>query len=241
MAKRLTPEELRRLARLGAARRLEELRQEEAAIRAAFPGIDAAIAGRRRGRPPASADSSGGARKRRRRQRKMSAAEKRAVSERMKKVLGGTTQGTLMPGRALVFAAAAMAIATSSFAQPKEPIGRFVVDVRAASVGLPTAVGWVPVVPEGTEVPARSLGLEVGAHVYVARLGPMTLGVGATYLTARKSSVPPEIAEGPTPPPPGTIPEVTTRMSSLAPQVSLNFGHANGWSYISVGLGRIER
>lgn len=85
MAKRLTPEELRRLARLGAARRLEELRQEEAAIRAAFPGIDAAIAGRRRGRPPASADSSGGARKRRRRQRKMSAAEKRAVSERMKK------------------------------------------------------------------------------------------------------------------------------------------------------------
>ena len=85
MAKRLTPEELRRLARLGAARRLEELRQEETAIRAAFPGIDAAIAGRRRGRPPGSADSSAGARKRRRRQRKMSAAEKRAVSERMKK------------------------------------------------------------------------------------------------------------------------------------------------------------
>jgi hypothetical protein len=143
-----------------------------------------------------------------------------------------------MRGRALVFAAATMAIATSSFAQPKEPIGRFVVDVRAASVGLPTAVGWVPVVPEGTEVPARSLGLEVGAHVYLARLGPMTLGVGATYLTARKSTVPPEIAEGPTPPPPVTIPEVTTRMSSLAPQVSLNFGHASGWSYVSVGLGQ---
>ena len=85
MAKRLTPEELRRLARLGAVRRLEELRQEEAAIRAAVPGIDAAIAGRRRGRPPASAVSSGGARKLRRRQRKMSAAENRAVSERIKK------------------------------------------------------------------------------------------------------------------------------------------------------------
>jgi hypothetical protein len=143
-----------------------------------------------------------------------------------------------MLGRALVFATAMMAIATSSLAQPKEAIGRFVVDLRAASAGLPTEIGWVPVVPEGTEVPARSLGLEVGAHVYLARLGPVTLGVGATYLTARKTTVPPEIAEGPTPPPPRTIPEVTTRMASFAPQVSANFGHANGWSYISVGLGR---
>ena len=85
MAKQLTPEELRRLARLGAARRLEELRQEEAAIRAAFPGLEAASSGRRRGRPPASASAPGGRRQRRRRRRPMSAAEKRAVSERMKK------------------------------------------------------------------------------------------------------------------------------------------------------------
>jgi len=85
VAKQLTREELRRLARLGAARRLEELRLEEAAIRAAFPGIDVAIGARRRGRPPAAATASGGARRRRRRRRPMSAAEKRVVSERMKK------------------------------------------------------------------------------------------------------------------------------------------------------------
>ena len=85
MAKQLTPEELRRLARLGAARRLEELRQEEAAIRAAFPGLETTSVGRRRGRPPASADTGAAGRKRRRRRRKMSPAEKRAVSERMKK------------------------------------------------------------------------------------------------------------------------------------------------------------
>ena len=84
MAKQLTPEELRRLARLGAARRLEELRQEEAAIRAAFPGLETTSVGRR-GRPPASADTVAAGRKRRRRRRKMSPAEKRAVSERMKK------------------------------------------------------------------------------------------------------------------------------------------------------------
>ena len=140
--------------------------------------------------------------------------------------------------RTLAFAVAVLAIADSSLAQPKEPIGRFVVDLRGASVGLPTVVGWVPAVPEGTEVPARSLGIEVGAHIYFPPLGPITFGVGATYLKAQKTSVPPEVGEGPTPAPPGTIPEVTTRLAGFAPQVSMNFGHANGWSYISFGLGR---
>jgi hypothetical protein len=78
----LTRDELRRLARLGALRRLEELQQEEAAIRAAFPDLNAGSARGRRGkkRGGASADAPT-----RRRRRKMSAAEKRAVSERMKK------------------------------------------------------------------------------------------------------------------------------------------------------------
>ena len=140
--------------------------------------------------------------------------------------------------RALIFAIAGVAIATSSFAQPSRPIGRFVVDVRGASVGLPTSIGWVPAVPEGTEVPARSLGFEVGAHIYFPKWGPITFGVGATYLKGGKTTKPPEVAEGPAPVPSGTIPEVTTRLTSFAPQVSLNFGHANGWSYISFGLGQ---
>lgn len=71
---------LRALARVGAMRRLEELRQEEAAIRSAFPDL---FRTGRRGRPP-SAD--GGAPKRRRRRKStMTAAQRKAVSERMKK------------------------------------------------------------------------------------------------------------------------------------------------------------
>ena len=95
MATELSRDEMRRLAQLGAERRLEELRQEEAAIRAAFPGLGRAAGGerggRRPGRPPASAaatpaaDSPAATPTRRRRRRKMSAAEKRAVSERMRK------------------------------------------------------------------------------------------------------------------------------------------------------------
>ena len=67
----LSREQLRRLARLGAQARLEELRAEEAAIRQAFPDVA--------GGP---AVPGGGPRRRRSR---MSAAARKAVSERMKK------------------------------------------------------------------------------------------------------------------------------------------------------------
>lgn len=83
----LSRETLHRLARLGAERRLEELRTEEAAILAAFPNLGRG-AGRRRGRSAGDA-ATAGAVKRRRRRFKMSAAQKKAVSERMKKYWAG--------------------------------------------------------------------------------------------------------------------------------------------------------
>jgi hypothetical protein len=84
---------------LGAEHRLEQLRQEEAAIRAAFPDLknDGPRRGRRPGQragrsegaaAPESAQAAAGAAQgngRRRKRFKMSAAQKRAVSERMKK------------------------------------------------------------------------------------------------------------------------------------------------------------
>ena len=65
----LSREQLRRITRLGAHARLEELRAEEAAIRHAFPEL---------GAKPAAARG-------KRRRSRMSAAARRAVSERMKK------------------------------------------------------------------------------------------------------------------------------------------------------------
>ena len=72
----LTREELRRLARLGAKSRLEELQREEAAIRRAFPDL---FGGRGRQSPGAARGPA------RRRRKGMSAAARKAVSERMKK------------------------------------------------------------------------------------------------------------------------------------------------------------
>jgi hypothetical protein len=76
----LNQDQLRRLARLGAVARLEQLRQEEAAIRAEFPELF----GRGR-RPAAVADNTAGGRRRRRRRKAMSPAARKAVSERMRK------------------------------------------------------------------------------------------------------------------------------------------------------------
>ena len=80
MAKAMNAEELRRLARLGAAARIDELQRELAALRAAFPGLGA-TRGRKPGRPAAAAAAEAGGRRR----RGMSAAQRREVSRRMKK------------------------------------------------------------------------------------------------------------------------------------------------------------
>ena len=73
----LNTEQLRRLARLGAVARLEQLKQEEAAIRAEFPELFG------RGRRATVAETTKP--ERRRRRRSMSSAERKAVSERMRR------------------------------------------------------------------------------------------------------------------------------------------------------------
>jgi hypothetical protein len=79
----LNAEQLRRLARLGATSRLEQIRVEEAAIRAEFPELFGR-GGRRDGATRESAPAPV-AKIRRRRRSAMSAAARKEVSARMKK------------------------------------------------------------------------------------------------------------------------------------------------------------
>lgn len=79
MANDLSKDDLRRFARLGAMRRLEDIRKEEAAIRAAFPELFGGEPAARRRKSAAAAPRA--ARKR----STMSPAMRKAVSERMKK------------------------------------------------------------------------------------------------------------------------------------------------------------
>lgn len=73
----LSQEQLRRLARLGAMARLEQLRAEEAAIRSEFPELF--------GRGRREQVGNGEARASTRGRKPMSASARKAVSERMRK------------------------------------------------------------------------------------------------------------------------------------------------------------
>jgi hypothetical protein len=118
-------------------------------------------------------------------------------------------------------------VATAAQAQPSEPVGPFVIDVRGLMAGLPTDAGWIPALPQGTIVPSRGFGLEGGAHVYPVQWGPVRLGLGAALTMARGTAK--ATATG--------TPDVVTKTTTFAPQLSFNFGHRQGFSYLSAGYG----
>lgn len=123
----------------------------------------------------------------------------------------------------------------------EERLPWFAVDLHAGSVGLPTAEGWIPVVSGDTPVPGRAWGLGAGATIYPVRFGIMTLGLGASISTARGKGESLTIATGSGAAATTRVtPIVRTQVLNLIPQLSINFGHKFGWSYLSAGLGRTK-
>jgi hypothetical protein len=84
VAKKLTADEMHRLARIGAAAKLAQLEREIAALKRAFPGLKARPAPAPPAGPAPSTPPEPPVRARSRRS-PMSAAERKAVSERMKR------------------------------------------------------------------------------------------------------------------------------------------------------------
>jgi Outer membrane protein beta-barrel domain len=139
----------------------------------------------------------------------------------------------MMRMRGLCPLALLLGFCTTAAAQGPEPIGRFAADVRVALPGYPqtatvaTALGVDPL-----DLPTRGLGLAFGAHLYPARKGVVSLGLGAEWMVSQRNRTRDPTTEGGTP-----GPTVQTRFSSFSPQISLNFGSKQGWSYLSGGLG----
>jgi hypothetical protein len=85
------------------------------------------------------------------------------------------------------------------------------------------------------ELPGTGLGAQIGLHVYPLRTRVVTFGLGGEIAIGRARQTP---AAG------ATVAGVTPlrasqeRITSLSPQVSLNFGNGSGWSYLSAGLGQ---
>ncbi len=120
-------------------------------------------------------------------------------------------------------------------AQPPDPIGPFVVDVRGVLARFKEDAAIAAAIEvDPTNLPTRGLGLAVGAHWYPLSIRRITLGLGGEMLWARDSRTAEPTTTGTTT---TEGPTVTTRLSAIAPQVSLNFGRGEGWSYVSGGIG----
>jgi hypothetical protein len=137
--------------------------------------------------------------------------------------------------RILCWLLVCLAIAASATAQPKEPIPPFAVDIRGAFArhkaepSVATDLGVT-----AANLPTHSLGLVGGAHVYPLRSKRVTLGLGGHVVMARGSAAV-DIVD------PATkvttkSPTVRRHFTTVAPEISLNFGHRNGWSYVSGGM-----
>jgi hypothetical protein len=138
-----------------------------------------------------------------------------------------------MAAGALLAALAMVAVASvpADAQDDPKPIGRVVVDVRGAfpkfAVDQLIADSRALAV---NELPGRGLGLDAGAHLYLFKWKAVTFGVGGqlTFARARSSAIETEAI---------TTRAITERFMSIAPQLSLNFGTGDGWSYLSGGIG----
>ena len=117
-------------------------------------------------------------------------------------------------------------------AQPPEPPGPFVVDLRGAysSVGRSDALASPRGLTSG-ELPKTVKGLDVGVHGYPVR-GTVTLGVGASLLMIGGTQ-----AGGTDETTGAALTEGEFRVRGVMPQLSLNFGSSRGWSDLGAGLG----
>jgi len=127
-----------------------------------------------------------------------------------------------------------LAFADSAAAQQKDPLPIFAADLRgifARHKTEPSVATELQVEPGN--LPTRSFGIVGGAHVYALRGRKIALGVGGTMLFGGGSKTLDVEQTG------GTVtqsPTVKRHFRSIVPEISLNFGHRNGWSYISGGF-----
>jgi len=143
--------------------------------------------------------------------------------------------------RVFVLTCALLAATSAAAEQSGDPLPKFVIDLHAATVGLPQAEGWVPDVSADTVLPGRNWGVSAGGTFYPFRAGIMTLGVGASISTTKGKGESLAITSGSGPTATTRVtPIVRTGITNLIPQLSINFGHKLGWSYLSAGLGRTK-
>ena len=139
---------------------------------------------------------------------------------------------------ALAFAQQTPPAQPQTTAQPvlrERPVRGIVIDARGSfgGYGLRPATATALSVTTA-DLPSPGLGFSAGAHVLLPLGARVALGAGGEMMLTRRSRQKTDATGEP------AGPLIKTRAYSLSPQVSLNFGRANGWSYVSGGMGSVS-
>ena len=137
----------------------------------------------------------------------------------------------------LASALLAAVAASPAYAQSKDPLPTWVVDVRGlfAKLGQDTTTAADLGIP-AQQLPGTGIGGAVGVNFYPLKKKKMSLGFGAEGLLAR--AVAQQAADAQT----GAVegPRIERRLQGISGTISLNFGHGQGWSYVSAGIGPLR-
>jgi hypothetical protein len=138
-----------------------------------------------------------------------------------------------MRARVLV-SATAMALWSSvapAFAQQPQPLPKFELDARGFTVFVgQDATTANDLGLAATDLPSRLFGLAFGGNLYPIRGRSAAIGIGAEGLFGRGTAL---VAN----PSGGQALLAQTYITGFSPEISANFGHGGGWSYISGGAG----
>jgi hypothetical protein len=128
--------------------------------------------------------------------------------------------------------AAVLCVSDVALAQDEQkPISPFVIDVRGTIPRFPSSDGLAASRNLQTaELPGSGFGVDLGAHLYLLRWKAVTFGAGGQFTFGRSHSGGGNNSGL-------VLRPVTEHFKTISPQLSFNFGHANGWSYLSGGVG----
>ena len=120
-------------------------------------------------------------------------------------------------------------------AQALRPVPLVALEVRGVTGSLPDDPTTASDLGFARDtLPDRAFGGAAGLHLYLARRPGFALGIGGDGLLVR-ARAPVVDLEG-TP----TGERLVRQLQGLSGVVSLNFGHADGWSHISAGAGPLR-
>lgn len=126
-----------------------------------------------------------------------------------------------------------VAPAVPAAAQSPQRLPAFVVDLQGSVPRLPTDeeiatrrdmnVSWLP---------KWGVGFNAGVHAYPLRWKLVTFGIGGAWFWGGRTRTQAVVEQEAAP----SGPDVTTRLTGFAPQLSFNFGARDGFSYVSGGI-----